>query len=77
MGGQEGGEWAAGGRLYLPIGVFGVSMSPRSAIVIGPDKPGGPKKHLTNTGNIRPIPPIYVVPSMGPIVASHGQQYQL
>ena len=26
------GGWAAGGRLYLPIGLFGVSMSPRSAI---------------------------------------------
>ena len=29
MGG--GGEWEAGGRLYLPIGLFGVAMSPRSA----------------------------------------------
>ena len=29
MGG--GGSWEAGGRLYLPIGLFGVAMSPRSA----------------------------------------------
>ena len=27
----EGGEWEASGRLYLPIGLFGVAMSPRSA----------------------------------------------
>ena len=26
-----GGGWEAGGRLYLPIGLFGVAMSPRSA----------------------------------------------
>ena len=26
-----GGEWEAGGRLYLPIGLFGASMNPRSA----------------------------------------------
>ena len=26
-----GGRWEAGGRLYLPIGLFGVAMSPRSA----------------------------------------------
>ena len=37
LGGWEGGEvgggggWKAGGRLYLPIGLFGASMSPRSA----------------------------------------------
>ena len=29
MGG--GGEWEAGGGLYLPIGLFGVVMSPRRA----------------------------------------------
>ena len=26
-----GGRWEAGGVLYLPIGLFGVAMSPRSA----------------------------------------------
>ena len=26
-----GGRWAARGGLYLPIGLFGVAMSPRSA----------------------------------------------
>ena len=26
----RGGRWEAGGRLYLPIGLFGVAMSPRS-----------------------------------------------
>ena len=37
MGGWErsgvggGGGWEAGGRLYLPTGLFGVAMSPRSA----------------------------------------------
>ena len=29
MGG--GGGWEVGGRLYLPMGLFGASMSPRSA----------------------------------------------
>ena len=36
-------------------------MSPRNShvLVIGLDKPGGPKRPVTNTGeNIRPIPPI-------------------
>ena len=27
---MEGGRWEAGGGLYLPIGLFGVAMSPRS-----------------------------------------------
>ena len=26
-----GGEWAIRGRLYLPIGLFGVAISPRGA----------------------------------------------
>ena len=43
---DDGGGWAAGGRLNLPIGLFGVSMSPRSANY----RPRGPKRHLTNTG---------------------------
>ena len=37
----EGGGWEAGGGLYLPIGLFGVAMSPE-VLVIGPDKTGGP-----------------------------------
>ena len=53
-----GGEWAAGGRLYLPIGLFEVSMNLRSASHTL-RQARGPKKCLTNTGvNIRPIPPI-------------------
>ena len=35
------GGWEARGWLYLPIGLFGVAMSPRSAI-IGTDKTAGP-----------------------------------
>ena len=31
VGGGGGGEWEAGGGLYLPIELFGVAMSPRSA----------------------------------------------
>ena len=34
----------------LPTGLFGGSMSPRSAIVIGPDKPEG---HLTDFSPIQ------------------------
>ena len=29
--GEWRGRWEAGGGLYLPIGLFGVAMSPRSA----------------------------------------------
>ena len=57
--GGGGGRQEARGGLYLPIGLFGVAVSPRTTIVIVLNKPGGPKRHLTNTGvNIRPIPPI-------------------
>ena len=53
------GGWEAEGRLYFPIGLLGVAMSPKNYLVIGLDNPGGPKRHLTNVGvNIRPIPPI-------------------
>ena len=53
------GGWEARSRLYHPIGLFEVAMSPRTTIVKGLDKPGGPMRCLTNTGvNIRPIPPI-------------------
>ena len=41
MGGGWSGWWEAGGRLYLPIDLFGASMSPRSASQ-GPDKTGWP-----------------------------------
>ena len=48
-------------------------------LVIGPDKPRGSKRRLTNTRvNIRPTS--YPVPSMGPIVlvlTLHGWQNQL
>ena len=29
-GGREWGEWETGGELHLPIGLFGVAMSPRT-----------------------------------------------
>ena len=32
LGGRGWGGWEAGGGLYFPIGLFGVAMSPRSAI---------------------------------------------
>ena len=59
-GGVDDGKWAAGGKLYLLIRLFGASIiSPRSPTVIGLDKPRGPKRHLTKTEvNIRTIPPI-------------------
>ena len=59
MGGVSGGGgWEVGGTLYLLIGLFGVAIATSPKILfIGLDKPGGPKKRLTNTGvNIRPIP---------------------
>ena len=31
VGGMGDGGWGGWGRFYLPIGLFGVSMSPRSA----------------------------------------------
>ena len=56
---MEVGGWAARGGLHLPIGLFRVAMSPRSASHISLEKLRGPKRCLTNTGvNIRPIPPI-------------------
>ena len=51
--------WEARGRLFLPIGLFGVAMSPTNAYHRPIDKPGGPKRCCTNTGvNIRSISPI-------------------
>ena len=35
----------------------------QEVLVISPDKPGGPKRRLTNTGvNVRPIPLIWCIP---------------
>ena len=44
----SGEEMAAGGALYLPLGVFGLAMSPGSAIhrLLVPNMPRGPKRHL-------------------------------
>ena len=58
-GGWRGG-WEAGGGLYLPIGLFGVAMSPRSASHRPrQDCMEGLKRRLTNRGvNIRPMPSI-------------------
>ena len=56
MGGE--GDWATRGRLYLPIGLFGVAISPSGANN-RTRKPKGLKRHLTNIEvNIRPISPI-------------------
>ena len=53
----NGGRWTVRGGLYLPIRLFRISMSPRSAIVIDPDKPRGSKRHLINAVvNIRSMP---------------------
>ena len=53
----------------------------QEVLVISPGKPGGPKRHLTNTGvNIRPIATSHLVPSMGPtvpVLTLHGRQNQL
>ena len=49
------GGWEARGRLWDCLEHLRV----QEVLVIGPDKPRGPKRCLTNTGvNIRPIPPI-------------------
>ena len=68
------GGWAAGGRLYLPIGLFGVAMGPRSAIVIGPES-------LRDVSLTHRYPcTFHLVPSMGPIasvVTLHGRQNPL
>ena len=47
MGG--GGRWAAGGGLYIPIRLFGASMSPRSASHRPRQAYRGHKRSLTNT----------------------------
>ena len=75
MGGVgAGGGWEAGGRLYLPIGLFGVAMSPRSAS-------HRPRQDWRALRDVSPMRGEYqthtshLVPSMGPIVsvvALHG-----
>ena len=64
VGGWEG----VGGGLYLPIGLFGASMCPRSASHRPrQDWRAYNARCLTNTGvNIRPIATSHLVPSMGP-----------
>ena len=50
--------------------VWSIYESIRSAIVMDPDKPRGPKRHLTNTGvNIRPMHTSHLVHSTGPLVS--------
>ena len=50
-----GGRWAAEGGLQLQTGVFEGFMCPK-VLFISPNKPGGPKRRLTNTRvNIRPV----------------------
>ena len=56
-----GGKWAAGGIFCLPIhmSVCGTYESKKCYVVIGPDKPRGPKRCFTHTGVYRrPIPSI-------------------
>ena len=60
-----GGERAAGGRLHPPLEVFGLAMSPESAIhrPIVPNMPRGPKRHLTTTEvNFTPMPSMWCPP---------------
>ena len=55
------GRWAAGRRLYLPIGLLGVSLSPRSASHRPRQAYRMPTTHLTNRGELISdpcIPPI-------------------
>ena len=73
-----GGEWEARGGLNLPIGLFGVAMSPRSAS----------HRSRQDWRALRDVSPTqgeyqthtsHLVPSMGPIVSVvtlHGQQNQ-
>ena len=48
---------------FSNIKVLRYRVCVQEVLVISPDKPGGPKGHLTNTGvNIRPIPSIWCPP---------------
>ena len=53
-------EWAAEGRLFSLLRLFGVAMQLIQQVPsIGPDNARGPKGHLCNTrANFRPIPTI-------------------
>ena len=67
------GGWDAGDGLYLLMGLFRVSMSPRIASHRS-RQPREAKRHITNTG-VTHIS--YLMPSMGPIVSVvtlHGWQ---
>ena len=54
MGG--GGEWAAGGRLKHPLGLFELAIV-QEVPAVGPNMLREPKRRLTTTGvNFRPMP---------------------
>ena len=58
---MEGVGWVigVGGKPEVGYGTVLEHLRVQEVLVIGPDKPRGPKRCLTNTGvNIRPIPPI-------------------
>ena len=57
---DDGGRWVARDGLYLLLGLFKSSYIYGSRKChLGLDKPGGPKRHLTNAVvNFKPIPPI-------------------
>ena len=77
--GVGGGGVGGGGGLSLPIGLFGVAMSPRSVCHRPRQDWRALRDVSTNTGvNIRPISPISAL--HGPIVTVvtlHGWQNQL
>ena len=85
MGGRNGGRgrggWEVRGGLYFPTGLFGVAIyESKNCTSHRPiDKPGGPKRCLTNTGEYQ-THTSHLVPFMGPIVSvvtSHGRQNPL
>ena len=74
MGG--GGRWEVRGGLYLPIGLFEASMSPRSASHRPRQAWRAYKRRLNNIGEYQ-THTSHLVPSMSPIVSvmtSHGWQ---
>ena len=74
-----GGGWEAKGGLYLPIGLFGVAMSPRSVN----HRPRQDWRALRDVSQHRgeyQTHTFHLVPSMGPtvsVVTLHGLQNQL
>ena len=62
-----GGEWAAGGRIYLPRGLFGVAISPEVASR-RPDKPESLRDLIKNKcrGEYQ-THTFHLVPSMTPL----------